>query len=80
MKYIEELKPGDCCSIEQVTWIVTCDYKRDGSKLLINLSNGQPRWMDANAVCSIVQIFRLDTENNTFIPFKTYEYNENHIY
>jgi hypothetical protein len=38
-KYLEELKPGDTFENENNKYILTIDYKKDGSKSCINLIN-----------------------------------------
>lgn len=80
MKYLEELKAGECCSIAKELFIVTTDFKRDGSRMIVNLNSGILRWMDGSTTCDTSSIFTLDNENNTFIAIKPQISNENHIY
>lgn len=80
MKYIEELQAGDCCNIGNNLYIVTSDFKKNGTRLLIHLNTGFAKWVEGNTTCDIVPIFTVDTDNNVFIPIKEYKSNENHIY
>lgn len=80
MKYLEELKAGDCYIFNKELFVVTTDFKRDGSRMVVNLSSGTTRWMDGSSVCDTVQIFTIDNENNSFVAIKPQTANENHIY
>lgn len=81
MKYLEELEAGDCCTIDKSMFIVTTDFKKNGSKLLINLVTGLPSWYQPSTVCDKILIFSIDEQNNSvFIPLKPEKQNENHIY
>lgn len=63
-KYLEELKPGDTFENENNKYILTIDYKKDGSKSCINLINGSFRWLKSNSMVSELPIYCLDTNNN----------------
>jgi hypothetical protein len=80
MKYLEELKPGECFCITKELFIVTMDFKKDGSRMVVNLNSGISRWMNGSTVCDISPIFTLDNENNTFIAVRPQISNENHTY
>lgn len=64
MKYIEELSYGDSFSYQDQLYILTSDFKKDGSKLCIKLDTGLPFWLNSNTIVDITPIYRLDTDNN----------------
>lgn len=70
MKYIEELIPGSTFVRDDKLFLLTTDYKKDGSKLAFSLNGGQPIWMKASEIVDICPIFRLDKDNNV-IPIST---------
>ena len=69
MKYLEELEPGDTFSLENQLYLLTCDFKKNGSKNCILLHNGQSRWLESNIIVTINPLYSLDKENNV-IPIK----------
>lgn len=70
-KYLEELKPGNTFENNNNKYILTIDYKKDGSKLCINLIDGSSRWMKSNSMVTELPIYSLDTNNN-FSPIIQY--------
>jgi len=64
MKYIEELEVGDTFLSGQDNYIVTSDYRKNGSRSCVNLKTGFGKWMEANAVVDICPIYTLDQDNN----------------
>ena len=69
MKYIEELEAGDSFSVNGNYYIATIDFKKNNTKLCIDLVNGSNRWFEATVMVEPIQIYRLDKENN-IIPLK----------
>ncbi len=69
MKYIEELNNGDIFAVDQHTFLLTSDFKKNGSKLAYSLKNGNPKWFEASDIVDAVQIYTMD-EKNTIIPIK----------
>lgn len=69
MKYIEELTPGDTFTLNSSIYIVTIDFRKNGSKLCIDLQTGSPRWIDASEIVDFNPIYILDASNN-IIPIK----------
>lgn len=69
MKYIEELSPGDSFISDNNNYLLTSDFKRNGSRLCYDLKSGNPKWFDANAVVDIEPIYILD-KDNTIIAIK----------
>ena len=64
MKYLEELNIGDCFTISNSYFILTSDFKKNGDKLAVCLSNGLSKWINSSPVVDLVDIFTLDKENN----------------
>jgi hypothetical protein len=62
-KYIEELENGDCFESADSKYIMSCDFKSDGSRLCINLINGNPKWFKSNDTINSIQIFTTDKDN-----------------
>lgn len=68
MKYIEELKAGDCFKEQENYYIVTCDFTKK-TRFCISLVNGTPRWFSNETIINNINIYTLD-ENNHTIPIK----------
>ena len=64
MKYLEELDIGDCFSFSGNHFILTADFKKNGDKLAVCLSNGLSQWVGLSCIIDPIDIFTLDTENN----------------
>lgn len=69
MKYIEELSPGDCFTMDNNTFILTSDFKSNGNKLCYSLMNGFPKWFSSQDVVTVSELYTLDDNNNT-VPIK----------
>jgi hypothetical protein len=69
LKYIEELAPGDSFVFKNLYYIISSDFKSNGSKLCFNLNNGNPLWMNSDTIVDQAQIYTMD-EKNTIIPIK----------
>ena len=69
MKYIEELNAGDTFETESKFFLLTSDFKRNGSRLAFSLQDGSAKWFDSQAIVESLPVYRLDIENNT-IPLK----------
>lgn len=69
MKYIEELLPGDVIEYQTEIYLLTSDFKNNGSKLGYSLNKGSPKWFDPSEVVVESVLFKLD-ENNNVIPLK----------
>jgi len=62
-QYIEELDNGDSFEFSGAKYIISCDFKSDGSRLCVNLNNGTPKWFKSNEMISKIQIFTMDKDN-----------------
>lgn len=71
MKYIEELVPGDIFVSENHLFILTIDFKKNGSRLCVSLINGQPKWMNSDSIVHTEQLYKLDNNNN-ITPIKEF--------
>jgi hypothetical protein len=69
MKYIEELTLGDTFSYKDNIFVLTSDFKSNGSKLCYSLVNGSASWFAGQTIVEHSPIYVLDKENNT-IPVK----------
>lgn len=63
MKYLEELPFGTCFSYQNELFILTQDFTTDKNKC-VNLNNGSVRWMKKQSTVEIIELYRLDHENN----------------
>jgi hypothetical protein len=70
MKYLEELKSGDCFVYKEQNFLLTSDFKRDGSRLCYSLVSGYPKWLSGQDIVEPLSIYSLDKDNN-IIPIKT---------
>lgn len=70
MKYIEELECGDTFSYKDNMYILTSDFKSNGSKLCYSLVSGFPQWLNPDTIVYHEPIYILDSNNNT-TPIKT---------
>lgn len=69
MNYIEELNPGDTFDYQSNKYILTTDFKKNNSKLAINLASGFFRWFAASDIIDACQVYFIDAENN-ILPIK----------
>lgn len=72
MKYIEELLYGECFRYADCLYILTSDFKNNGTRLCYNLSNGLPLWLKNDLIIDVCPIYSLSTENN-LIPVREYK-------
>lgn len=61
--YIEELTCGDSFSCNDNKYVLTCDHKKDGSKLAIDLMTGLSRWLKSDTIVEKIQLFIMDKDN-----------------
>jgi hypothetical protein len=74
--FVEELTAGDCFQLMEDIFILTSDFKKDGSRLCINLRDGLSRWVKADTITTRIGIFYTDKDGN-IIALK--ELNKNDI-
>lgn len=63
MKYLEELSHGQCFRYQDKQFILTTDFKSNGDKNCIDLSNGMSKWIDSSALVEDIDIYTLDKDN-----------------
>jgi hypothetical protein len=63
IQYIEELENGDCFEVANTKFIVSCDFKSNGSRLCVDLATGMPKWFKSNDTINKIQIFTMDKDN-----------------
>lgn len=76
MQYIEELSIGDCFEVNDKRYILCADYKKNGDRLSICLSDGNSHWMSSNTMVDIIDIFTLDDNNNIIAIKKREKYGD----
>jgi len=64
MNYIEELKSGETFVFENSLYVLGIDFKKNGDRLGISLTNGVPKWFDASTIILKTPIYTLDPSNN----------------
>jgi hypothetical protein len=64
MKYLEELDPGDCFDLEDSTYVLSSDYKKNGDRNCISLNTGFNKWISSDSIVDICPVYKLDEENN----------------
>jgi hypothetical protein len=78
MKYLEEINNGDCFLYDNYVYVLTSDFKKNGSKLAYRLDNGFPKWFESSTIIEDIQIYRMD-KNNNIIPIKETPKNDQNI-
>lgn len=64
MNYIEELEGGSTFSYDNKLFLLTSDFKKDGSRMSIDMANGFPLWLKSQTIVESTPLFKLDSENN----------------
>jgi hypothetical protein len=64
MKYLEEISTGECFTLAGKYFILTADFKRNGDRLAVCLSDGLSKWIKSNDMIDPIDIFTLDKDNN----------------
>ena len=64
MKYIEEIDTGSSFAYQNSIFVLTSDFKQNGQRKAIDLSNGLSRWFDGDIMCEVTDLFILDKNNN----------------
>jgi hypothetical protein len=65
MKYLEELKPGDCfINNKNQKFLLTSDYKNNNDRLCFSLNNGYPAWMNSQEVVEPLILYTIDQDSN----------------
>ena len=64
MKYLEELKSGDCFVYKNQNFLLTSDFKKDNSKLCYSLNDGYAKWMSSQEIVEPLILYTLDKDNN----------------
>lgn len=62
--FVEELVAGDCFEISGDIFILTSDFKKDGSRYCLNLRNGLFRWFKSDTITTKIGIFYTDKDGN----------------
>lgn len=72
MKYLEELNSGDGILLNSEYYVISSDFKNDGSRMCISLKTGFCRYIKADTIVSHVPLYALDSDSN-IIPIKRVE-------
>lgn len=86
-KYIEELNSGDSFEFENAKYLLSTDYKKNGSKLAFSLLDGSPRWIKASDMVKVFDMYYINEDNaisaiknqpnESYSYQKTYQLTEN---
>lgn len=76
MNYIEELASGETFCIGEEKFIVTTDFKKNGSRLCINLDDGSHRWLKSSEIINKMPVYYIDNENN-ILPLRKLKNEQN---
>lgn len=68
-KYIEEMHNGDCFAVDEVYYVLTTDFKKNGHRLAVSVKDGFLRWFDSSKMVEELQLYTMDKDNN-IIPIK----------
>ena len=69
MKYIEELASGDSFTYNNISYLITADFKSNGQKLAYSLIDGFAKWFDPSTIIEKINLYTLDEKNN-ILPIK----------
>lgn len=75
MKYLEELDHGSCFLFEDQKFILTKDFRtrnKNTEFFCINIVDGFVKWIPANQIVKIVDLYYIDDEKN-LIAIKEYK-------
>lgn len=64
MKYLEELTSGECFEFKDNFFILTQDFKKNGDRSCIQLDTGFSKWLKADSIVKITDIFTMDKDSN----------------
>ena len=65
MEYIEELESGTIFrSSEDHYFLLTSDFKQNGSRLCYSIKNGLPQWFPSDTIVSRDTVYTLDKDHN----------------
>ncbi len=63
-KYIEELSYGDAFVGDSKYYILTSDFKKNGDRLAVCLTDGSSRWLNSSLITEPIQLYITDKDNN----------------
>jgi hypothetical protein len=72
MKYVEELRPGECFRLGELLFLITCDFKASGDRLCYCLSDGHPKWIKTTEIVNVDPIYTLNSDN-AIVAVKNYD-------
>lgn len=72
MNYIEELKFGDAFEYNDIIYVLTTDFNKNGFKFCISLIDGFGQWLAGETIVSKINLYKLDQTNN-IIPIKEHK-------
>jgi hypothetical protein len=64
MQYLEELKSGDCFEYNSSYYILSSDFKNNGSRMCLSLVDGFTKWLKGDCIVNLTDIFTLDKDTN----------------
>lgn len=61
---IEEIENGDSFESQGSHYVVTCDFKKNGNRLAINLKTGISEWFEPNTIIDKISLMFVNRDNN----------------
>lgn len=75
MKLIEELKFGECFELDNNNFVITNNFrirKPNNQHQVVNLKNGNLKWLDGNTIVNSIGLYTTDQDNN-LVSVKEYK-------
>jgi hypothetical protein len=69
MEYLEELDPGNSFSYRDTYYILSSDFKKNGSRMCLSIKDGSVSWLSGSTIVDIIPLCYLN-ESNTIIPLR----------
>jgi hypothetical protein len=64
MHHLEEINNGQTFTINNTIYIATCDFDNNKKRLCIDILSGQLRWLLLNSLVELVDLYKIDNNNN----------------
>lgn len=61
---IEEIENGDSFEANGSHYIITCDFRKNGNRLAVNLRNGGSEWFEPNTIVDKISLMFVNRDNN----------------
>lgn len=75
MNHIETMFGGETFDYKDQIFVSTSDFKKNGSRLCVNLKDGSMKWLEPSTLVTKNPIYLIDKDNE-IIPIRITEKNE----